>query len=475
MIRQREEPVPIDLIHQYHDLLGQSGIAAASQEFLENYQRQHGLYFGERPLCSVLRPRFLSHLQYQFLRHRVRLLCMAFAKAQQAALADDAFRAQFGLTPQEDELVRLDPGFACAYPTSRLDAFYVSEDELYFTEFNSETPAGPGYNHALTELFFMLPAMREFQKQFQLYGLATHVGVIHALLAAYEQWSGSRNKPTICILDWAEVPTYSEFRLFEKHFHYYGLDAVIADPREVEYTQHRLYAKGRAIDLIYKRVLISELLDRGGMEHPVIRAVRAGDVCMINPLRCKILFKKASFAVLTDEQNSHLFTSEERAVILAHIPWTRVVEERQTLAPGASKSTRENSPKSPQVETGSKVDLVPYILANKDQLVLKPNDDYGGKGIVLGWTVDSSAWEAAVQTALQSPYIVQERVNLPKEPFPNWIDDKLVVVDRMVDTDPYILHGQYMDGSLCRISTADLLNVTAGGGSTVPTFVVEKR
>jgi hypothetical protein len=32
-----------------------------------------------------------------------------------------------------------------------------------------------------------------------------------------------------------------------------------------------------------------------------------------------------------------------------------------------------------------------------------------------------------------------------------------------------------MDGYLTRLSTAALLNVTAGGGSTVPTFMIEKR
>jgi hypothetical protein len=32
-----------------------------------------------------------------------------------------------------------------------------------------------------------------------------------------------------------------------------------------------------------------------------------------------------------------------------------------------------------------------------------------------------------------------------------------------------------MCGCLTRLSTASLLNVTAGGGSTVPTFVVDKR
>jgi hypothetical protein len=32
-----------------------------------------------------------------------------------------------------------------------------------------------------------------------------------------------------------------------------------------------------------------------------------------------------------------------------------------------------------------------------------------------------------------------------------------------------------MDGCLTRISTEALLNVTAGGGSTVPTMVIEER
>jgi len=38
-----------------------------------------------------------------------------------------------------------------------------------------------------------------------------------------------------------------------------------------------------------------------------------------------------------------------------------------------------------------------------------------------------------------------------------------------------VCHGDYAEGCLTRLSTAALLNVTAGGGSTVPTFVVERR
>ena len=61
------------------------------------------------------------------------------------------------------------------------------------------------------------------------------------------------------------------------------------------------------------------------------------------------------------------------------------------------------------------------------------------------------------------------------EPYPSFVDGKVHVVDRMVDTAPYAAYGSYVDGCLSRLSTAALLNVTAGGGSQTPTFVVEKR
>ena len=124
---------------------------------------------------------------------------------------------------------------------------------------------------------------------------------------------------------------------------------------------------------------------------------------------------------------------------------------------------------------GQAIDLIPYVQEQRDRFVLKPNDDYGGKGITLGWTVDSSQWEQALKAALAEPFVVQERINIPSEPYPSFIDGKLQIFDRMLDTDPYVSYGEYMDACMTRLSTAALLNVTAGGGSAVPTFLVEER
>jgi hypothetical protein len=412
----------------------------------------------------VLRPRFLTVDQYRILRARVRPLMQAFNAVHEQAVADAGFRRQFRLTPEEDALFQLDPGFRCPMPTSRLDAFFVpggaggrGEGALRFTEFNAETPAAPAYTDELGDAFLTLPVMAAFLRKYRAVVQPARPGVYHALVESFAEWRGRRELPRIAILDWKEVPTFAEFVLFQRYFREQGLECVLADPREVEYTGGKLVAGDFHITLIYKRVLISELIERGGMDQPVIRAVRDGAVCMVNPFRCKALYKKASLAVLSDEANARLFTPEQQRAILDHIPWTRVVEERKTLF------------------DGQPIDLVPFVLNNRERLVLKPNDDYGGKGIVLGWTVDEPRWREAVEVALQTPYVVQDRIALPAEPFPALVDGKRHVGERMLDTAPYVVQGEYVDGCLTRIATDPLLNVSAGGGSTVPTFVIEPR
>jgi glutathionylspermidine synthase len=446
-----------EAIERYHDLLTDE-LAAASYHQLEEQQRRHGLFFGGRPLCSVLRPRFMTPEQYRFLQSRVNLLLRAFDKAYQAAVTDEGFRSQFGLLDWEEELVRHSPGFRDPSPTSRVDTFFVTErGGLRLTEYNADTPASPAYNDALAEMSYGLPVMREFLRHYEVRPLPARHGVLHALMDAYQQWGHSKEAPRIAILDWREVPSFSEFVLFAEYFKSQGIECIITDPREVEYKNGRLVAGDFHITLIYKRVLISELIERGGMDHPVVRAVLDGAVCMVNPFRCKILHKKASLAVLYDKRNANLFSAAEQEAIEAHIPWTCRVENRHVHYHGET------------------IDLIPFILEHRENLVLKPNDEYGGKGVVLGWQIDASGWEQTILTALSEPYIVQERVAIPTEPYPIMINGQVTFVDQMLDTNPLVFYGDYVDGCLSRLSSEALLNVSAGTGSAAATFIVEKR
>lgn len=445
-------------MEHYHALLANNDLGAASQETLVDMLQRDNLFFGDRPLCGVLRPRFLTLAQYKHIARGCYHVARAFEKLRIAAMQRPWLREQFGLQDWEEQLIHADPGFAIASPTSRLDAFYApGEGGLKFTEFNAETPAGGAYNDALSRMMMALPVMHEFARTHVVQPIPAAPSIIHSLLSAYHSWRGVRDMPEVCILDWAEVPTRSEFVLFEKEFAARGIPAFIGDPRDAEYTDGTLYVGGRKVTLIYKRVLIDELVDRSGLYSPVVRAVRDGAVCMVNPFRCKVLHKKASLAVVSDEENEDLLSPIERAAVAAHVPWTRVMKERKTK------------------HGSTDVDLVEWTAANRERLVLKPNDEYGGKGIVLGWTVSDSQWADAIKVALAQPHIVQERVVVPSEIWPAWEGDAVRFGVRMLDTAPFLFDGSVMAGCLTRIATDPLLNVTAGGGSNVPTFLVEER
>ena len=184
-----------------------------------------------------------------------------------------------------------------------------------------------------------------------------------------------------------------------------------------------------------------------------------GAICVANPFTCKLLHKKASFAVVRDERNADLFTDAEREAMRQHIPWTRVLAERKTLD-----------------SRGARIDLMPWASRNRESLVLKPNDEYGGKGVLIGWETEPGDWDRALEAALVEPSIVQERALIAYEDFPRLDDAGSVALSRLlVDCDPFLFHGDTVGGALVRLSSVTLLNVTAGGGSVVPLFVIDDK
>lgn len=299
--------------------------------------------------------------------------------------------------------------------------------------------------------------MRRFNEYYHTEPMPTLDRLRESLLRAYREWGGVEHRPQIAIMDWDDVPTLNEHTITMSYFNSHSLMTVMVDPRRVEYRAGALWSGDFRIDIIYKRVLISEMIHRLGIEHPIVRAVRDRAVMMTNSFSAKLMAKKASFAFLSDEQNAHLFTPEQVAAIHEHIPWTRLLQDRKTMY------------------RGSPVDLLPFVSRYRERLVIKPNDEYGGKGVVLGWETDQAVWDRAVQEAMTTPYVVQERIMTITRDFPMWADGRLDISPRYVDADPYVFYGEHVQGCLTRLSSEALLNVTAGGGSVVPTFLLNPR
>lgn len=440
-------------VDAYHDLLGDDELAAASIGVLQGGQHEANLYFGEHPLSISLRPRLISSERWDYAVAAAESIDSALATLEAALLADADLRRLLDLDPAEERLAIAHPGCRASSPSSRLDSFFA--DEVRYVEFNAESPAGMAYGDALSDVMETMPVMRRFREGWQLRSLPTRRAQLDCLLLAFREWGGA-GAPSIAIVDWPGVPTVPEFGMFREYFEANGVPCVIADPTSLTYDGTHLRTEdGTVISIVYRRVLTSELLASSGGSDPLCQAYMDGAVVVVNTFRAKLLHTKMSLALMSDDRYASLFTPSQLEAIARHIPWTRRLSDGRSTRGGEEIA-----------------DLVAHVVEHRDTLVLKPNDEYGGKGVVLGWTVDDHEWEQVIRMALHETYVVQEAVPVPKEQWPLAVGDSIEMVDMAVDMDPYLFGGK-VGGVLIRLASSALLNVTAGTGSVVPTFVVD--
>jgi uncharacterized circularly permuted ATP-grasp superfamily protein len=448
-----------DVVAHYHKLLENAELAESSRQQLSDGLEEAKLIFGGRPLSPYLRPHFVMESDWKRITAICETIWSALQKVKDAAIDSEELLSELGITSDvERDLVSIDPKYKQVSASARLDSF-LTEDTYSYVELNGESPAGIAFADSATEIFQALPVMRKFAETYQLITLEGRSKMLGVLLSSYEEFLGRKpeHKPQIAIIDLKGLPTIKEFELFKEYFESQGYPSIICAPEDLYFTGGRLRAEDFEIDIVYKRLLVNEYIPIIKEAPALLDAYRAGAICMANSFRSKLVHKKAIFAVLTNERYAHLFNDEELKAIQAHVPWTRKFREEKTM------------------HGGEQIELVEFTRQNPGKLVLKPNDDYGGHGIYIGWAVSAEEWEDAIQTALaDGDYLVQERVKTSKEVFPALTDDgKIEFVEQLVDLDPLLFDGK-VGSAFTRLSYTELANVSSGGGM-VPTFIIKEN
>jgi hypothetical protein len=445
--------MPSQAVRDYDSLIEREpGLLNESHDYQTRKFNEARFVFGGRMLSPYLRPHFVTRDEWKRMKDACESVWGAIQKVGQIAPDDPLMLEQIGLTKGERELVAIDPGYAEISVTSRIDSF-LTDEKYQFVELNAECPAGIAYADVAAEIFMDMPLMREFQKQHKVTPLYCREEMLNTLLTIYSQVRGQGARPQIGIVDYRGLPTQREFELFKEFFESRGYKTTVADPRDLELRKGMLHHGDFKIDLVYRRVLTTELLEKLDECKPFVESYRRGSAVFVNSFRTKYIHKKMLFGILTDERHERYFTNEEREAITRHIPWTRRVSD--------TKTTYKGQP----------VDLLEYIRKNRNNLVLKPNDDYGGHGIYIGWESDERAWDAAIEVALGADYMVQERVTTSREVFPYVGDGEVEMIEQLLDVDPLLFFGR-VKGSFTRLSSSSLANVTSGAGM-VPTMIVD--
>ncbi|HEX7086692.1 MAG TPA: hypothetical protein VF198_10035 [Vicinamibacterales bacterium] len=418
--------------------------------------RERDLCFGPRVICPFLRPFFLDERQAAAAR-RVGEAVARLGERVAASVDVPEVLDVLAVTDAERALAALDAGPGPASTASRLDAF-VLDDHLVCAEYNAESPAGLGYAERLGEVFQELDVTARFREAFDVSPPRLMRPMLETLLETYREWGGTASPPVVAIVDFRGVPTWAEFEMLQAAFTEAGVPTLVCDPRELEFDGRTLTAQGRRIDLVYRRVLVGDVREHPDECRALVDACAARAVCMANAFRCKLPHKKSFFALLTDERFARLFDPADLEAVAGAVPWTRLLREGMTTLDGGA------------------IDLVPYVRANRERLVIKPNDEYGGSGVLLGWEADERAWDERIRIALggdEGAWVVQARIGVRREPFPLFGPDGTRMQEMLVDCAPYLFRGR-LTGFLTRLSASGLANVTSGGGQ-VPAFVVRAK
>ena len=351
-----------------------------------------------------------------------------------AAAGSAILRAVSSLLPhvQPTELMKETPGLAEVIKRelaqgrrlgfTRLDVVCPLEapERFHLLEVQAGDPSAMGWHDELAEVFAETPTL-----------MPSHRRTLEALTP------GRRIAFVVAKASIVE----SDHRLLAEHYARNGWAAVVVDPRELRFDGAQLRARGEVVDAVFRDAL-EELFEGeftpGGLA--LLAAVRAEAVVVMNPFCAALADDKALLETLSTPSR---WSDELARALAAHVPCTRVVRERRVDW------------------EGSDVDLPDFLRRNREQLVLKPVDGYGGFGITVGPFASASAWDTALAEALRKPnrYVAQRYRPLPRQAVP--------LMEGPAD-EGFVVHSLWFHpalvGAFSRASLQPVVNVHQGGG-----------
>ncbi|MBI3893418.1 MAG: hypothetical protein HY303_18015 [Candidatus Wallbacteria bacterium] len=411
--------------------------------------------YGGKVLRTFFHPYVVGRQMLQANAEAAESVTGVLEKLAKLYLAEAGLRSQFPLDPRVADLIAARPTPWRAAPVLRFDSF-VAGGSIRFLEVNTDGSSGMNDTNEIEHRFLQCRVVQRFQEHFRLTMLPMLRRVLETLLAAYaadppDVPGAPVAEPVIAIVDWKGVKTEEEFFALKECFDAAGHRTLIVDPRKLTFSGGRLRANGQPIDVVYKRVLTSELLARWGEVQPLFEGYRKRAFTQVGSYLGEILYDKGVLAVLSDPKNEGHFDAADREAIARHVPWTRRVHPGRTRYDGKER------------------DLFDLLSRHRERFVVKPATAYGGTGVRIGRETSAADWEKALAAGVSEELVVQEYVDIPSEPFVQ-IEDGAAVAKK-INVGQFVFEGRF-GGLYCRVSDASVINVSSGG-ATLPCFVVD--
>lgn len=403
------------------------------------------ILFGDKPVPLIFPPFVLSQHRWRSLAEDLDELNQILTRLE-PKLMQKRWLDWLGFQRSEQEWIQIENQVRPGQTISRVDGFLSEEagnaGEYKIVELNIDSPGGGAFLDVTSDIVRETPVWQEFAQlapgsivPFR-EALYQHLqSVWSSFLADNPDFSSPSGKPRIAIVDWVTVSTHREFELIAQGLAEQGFETVVADPRELSFSLGRLRCyDGKPIDLVYRRVLVEDMLRDPAGSRAIVEACRQGAVCLVNSFASKPLTVKSLLALFHHPLAEELLSSKDLEKIRRLVPLTLKLE--------------------PQT--------VDQILREQERLVLKPADGWGAQGLYLGWRCTREEWSEHVRRSLAlGGYVAQERVPIPSRSLPTWTGERWECFNYMFDLSPYGLAEKSVS-PLVRLSPSEVLNVKRG-------------
>lgn len=271
--------------------------------------------------------------------------------------------------------------------------FILGPSGLKCLEFNGSAGIG-GWQTALLEpLYLQTPVISKFLME---YGVNVHRRNLfedlleHLLPLAVDKFNSIYTDEiniAVVIVDFdhsaralrpVEVSINSIYKqIMDREYDGLGGNVILCDFHHLTVSDTRLFHKNKRIHVMLE-------MYHGGVPGVVLDVFRAGNLMLYNGPITSFLVNKLNLAVLSEHEDSDLFGPREKEAIKKYIPWTRKIV--------------------PHLED--------FILSNREKLVIKPADGYGGESVFIGRFVSAALWKEGVRIAIRNKnWLVQEHID----------------------------------------------------------------
>ncbi len=391
--------LPLDAVrleHAYAERARMLGGDLASREQAHAYLAgSRSLYHGDvMPWAFV--PKIFSRRDAGYLAWIAETMGTIMEKLTARYVADPSLRARFGFDEDVERATLVPIPYEVQIPIARVDIFLNEETgDFMFCELNTDGSAGMLNTAEISRAAAMTETARTFAPASELEVFDVMGACADALLGCYAEMPGAVESPVIAVVDYAESISGDEIDEFIELMAERGISMRFTDIRDLTYEGGVLADAQGPIDCVWRRVVISEMLEKPcpGAD-AFMRAAQEGRVPIIGSFRTWPCATKTVFAVLHDPVAETFLTPDEVDYVKRHVPATYLMEPDTDLA----------------------------RFAEKNRWIAKPREGYNSVGVVAGADCTEQEWARVLEEMRATGGIVQayapqyQTENIPGDP-----------------------------------------------------------